>query len=274
MKQSTIYIGTFVAAAVFALAGCITKTNQTPNVLTEAEKSEGWELLFDGKNIPSDKWVGVKTGLSSFPAKGWTVEDGCLTVHPEKAIVDGKTVPLPENIRALGGGGDIVTKAKYSDFEFAFDFRLTKAGNSGVKYFYDEKLDKGTCEEYQILDNAHPDSKKGRDGNRKAASLYDLIPANADSILRPLGEWNSGRVVSCGKKVEHWLNGVKVLEYERGSAAFRDVVNASKYAKWGVGPDGKARPWGENAQGRVLLQDHTDSTVSFRNLKVKSWNCR
>ena len=167
-----------------------------------------------------------------------------------------------------------MTKVKYSDFEFAFDFRLTAAGNSGVKYFYDEKLDKGTCEEYQILDNAHPDSTKGRDGNRKAASLYDLIPAKADSILKPLGEWNSGRVVSRGKKVEHWLNGVKVLEYERGSKAFREAVNASKYAKWGVGPDGKSRPWGENVQGRILLQDHSDSTVSFRNLRVKSWNCR
>ena len=158
MKQTTVKIGIF-AAAVVALAGCIT---QAPNAVTDAEKEEGWVLLFDGKNLPSDKWVGVKTGLASFPAKGWTVEDGCLTVHPEKAIVDGKTVPLPENLRALGGGGDIVTKAKYSDFEFAFDFRLTKAGNSGVKYFYDEKLDKGTCEEYQILDNAHPDSVKGR----------------------------------------------------------------------------------------------------------------
>ena len=274
MKQITTKIEILVASAAFALAGCITQTNQTPNALTEAEKAEGWELLFDGVNLPSDKWVGVKEKCAAFPSKGWTVEDGCLTMHPVRKIVDGKSVPLPEDLQKLGGGGDIVTKAMYSDFEFSFDFRLTKAGNSGVKYFYDEKLDKGTCEEYQILDNAHPDSAKGKDGNRKAASLYDLIPANADKILKPLGEWNSGRVVSRGKKVEHWLNGVKVVEYERGSAAFRETVMASKYAKWGVGPNGEPRPWGENAKGRLLLQDHSDSTVSFRNLKVRSWNCR
>ena len=154
---------------------------------------------------------------------------------------------------------------KYSNFEFRFDFRLTEAANSGVKYFYDENANKGTCEEYQVLDPAHPDSEKGRDGNRRVAALYDLIPAHAEKVVKPLGQWNSGRIVSRGTKVEHWLNGVKVLSYDRASQAFRDAVQASKYATWGT--DG--RRWGELEKGRLLIQDHSDSTVSFCNLKVK-----
>ena len=235
------------------------------NTLAAKEKAEGWELLFDGRNLPADKWVGVKNGCTNFPAKGWFVKDGCLTMRPLNGIHDGKWFPLPPEDQKLGGGGDICTKKLYKDFCLKFDFRLTEAANSGVKYFFDETANKGTCEEYQVLDAAHPDSTKGRDGNRRVASLYDLLPANAEKVLRPLGAWNSGMIVSKGRHVEHWLNGVKVLEYERGSAAFRAAVDRSKYATGGT--DG--RRWGELEKGRLLLQDHTDSTVSFCNLKVK-----
>ena len=107
------------------------------------------------------------------------------------------------------------------------------------------------------------------DGNRKAASLYDIYPARADAILRGAGQWNSGMVVAKGGKVEHWLNGVKVLEYMRGTPAFKAAVRASKYATWGKTTDGKPQDWGEIPEGRLLLQDHSDSTVSFCNLKVK-----
>ena len=162
-----------------------------------------------------------------------------------------------------------MTVAKFRDFAFKFDFRLTAAANSGVKYFYDEKVNRASCEEYQILENGHPDSTKGRDGNRKAASLYDIFPANAAGILKGIGEWNTGMVVSKGSKVEHWLNGIKVLEYDRASKAFKEGVNKSKYASWGVSADGKSQRWGEIPEGRILLQDHSDSTVSFCNLKVK-----
>jgi hypothetical protein len=135
-----------------------------------------------------------------------------------------------------------------------------------VKYLYDEKANKGTCEEYQVLDVGHPDYNKGRNGNRKVAALYDLIPAPlAETLVRPTGKWNSGMIVSKGSKVEHWLNGVKVLEYERGSKAFREAVDASKYKTWGT----EGRRWGELAEGRILLQDHTDSYVSYCNLKIK-----
>ena len=235
------------------------------NTLTAVEKAEGFQLLFDGKNLPKDLWVGVKDKCAAFPDHGWYVKDGFLAMRPRNGIANGKWFPLPPEDQKLGGGGDICTKKFYKDFEFRFDFRLTEAANSGVKYFFDETANKGTCEEYQVLESAHPDSTKGRDGNRRVASLYDLIPANAEKVVKPLGQWNSGKIVSKGAHVEHWLNGVKVLEYERGSKAFRDAVAASKYATWGT--DG--RKWGELEKGRLLLQDHSDSTVAFCNLKVR-----
>ena len=237
------------------------------NTLADEEKAEGWQLLWDGKTL--DGWLGVKTGCKAPPEKGWVIKDGALTMRPVNGIADGKWFPLPPEDQKLGGGGDIVTARKFRDFAFKFDFRLTESANSGVKYFYDENQNKGSCEEYQILENGHPDSTKGVDGNRKSASLYDIFPANADSILKGPGEWNTGMVVSKGAKVEHWLNGVKVLEYERGTPKFKAAVNASKYATWGVGADGRPQDWGELAEGRILLQDHGDSTVSFCNLKVK-----
>jgi len=237
------------------------------NTLTAAEKAEGLKLLWDGKT--SAGWVSAKN-VAAFPAKGWVMKDGTLTMRPVNGLTeDGKWFPLPPEDQKLGGGGDIVTAKKYRDFDFRFDFRLTTAANSGVKYFIDENQNGGTAEEYQLLEAGHPDFNLGRDGNRKSAALYDIYPAHAEAYLKPTGRWNSGRIVVKGAHVEHWLNGVKVLEYERGSAAFRAAVKASKYADWGKTPDGKPQPWGEVAEGRILLQDHSDSTVSFCNLKIK-----
>ena len=239
------------------------------NTLTAAERAEGYELLFDGVNLPTDTFVGVKEAFKAFPKKGWFVKDGCLTMRPVSGIANGTWFALPPEDQKLGGGGDIATVKKYRDFAFKFDFRLTAAANSGVKYFLDETQNGGTCEEYQILENGHPDASKGVDGNRKAASLYDIYPAHADALLRGVGQWNSGMVVAKGGKVEHWLNGVKVLEYTRGTPAFKAAVRASKYATWGKSVDGTPQDWGEIPEGRLLLQDHSDSTVSFCNLKVK-----
>ena len=101
-------------------------------------------------------------------------------------------------------------------------------------------------------------------------TFFFLAPApEANAIAKGAGQWNSGRIVAKGAKVEHWLNGVKVLEYERGTPAFRDLVKASKYATWGKDALGNPQPWGEVAEGRILLQDHSDSTVSFCNLKIR-----
>ena len=254
-------------ALALAVTGCVTANNN--NALTSAEKSEGWTLLFDGVNLPAESWMGVTDEWRNgekFPERGWFVEDGCLTMRPVKGIAPDRTrFSLPPEVAKLGGGGDIVTRRKYSDFAFKFDFRLTKGANSGVKYFYNEGVNKNSCEEYQILENFHPDSDKGVGGNRKCASLYDIFPANADGVMKGPGEWNAGMVVARGNHVEHWLNGVKVLEYERGSRDFRNAVARSKYYAW---QDGGVF-WGEAKEGRIMLQDHSDSTVSFRNLKIK-----
>ena len=237
------------------------------NTLTAAEKADGWQLLWDGKT--SAGWVSAKD-VTKFPAKGWVMKDGTLTMLPVRGISPDRTwMELPPEDAKLGGGGDIVTVKKYKDFAFKFDFRLTKGANSGVKYFIDETQNGGSAGEYQILENFHPDSDKGVDGNRKSASLYDVISAHADKIQKGIGQWNTGMIVAKGSHVEHWLNGEKVLEYERGSEAFRSAVNKSKYATWGKTADGKPQPWGEIAEGRILLQDHSDSTVSFCNLKIK-----
>ena len=239
------------------------------NTLTAAENAEGFELLFDGQALPADKWVGAKDEwkFKTFPQRGWFVKDGCLTMRPMSGIApDGSWFPLPAEDQKLGGGGDIATKKLYGDFEFRFDFRLTRSANSGVKYFYNEGVNKSSCEEYQVLEPGHPDSDKGRNGNRRIAALYDIFPASgADALVKPVGQWNSGKVVAKGKHVEHWLNGVKVLEYERGSKAFRDGVAQSKYLAW----QDAGKFWGEADTGRLLIQDHGDSTVSYCNLKVK-----
>ncbi len=247
--------------ALGACAGCM--TCQTPvNSLSECEKADGWKMLWDGKT--SAGWVGVKSGCKTFPEKGWVMKDGVLTVLPRSRIVNGKWEKLPPEQAKLGGGGDICTERDYTDFILKLEFKLTCAANSGIKYFYRQGVNKSSTLEYQILHPKHPDSKNGVNGNRRVASLYDLIPANADNILKE-NDWNQAMIVAKGPHVEHWLNGKKVLEYERGSEEFRKLVAKSKYAKWAS----PGQMWGETKSGRILLQDHDDSSVSYRNIKIK-----
>ncbi|TXE13559.1 DUF1080 domain-containing protein [Algoriphagus aquimarinus] len=224
--------------------------NNSLNSLTEYEKSNGWKLLFNGQN--SDGWKGAYK--ETFPESGWSVNDGLLTI----AATDGT-----ESTNA----GDIVTKEQFSAFDLAFEFRLTEGANSGLKYFVTlSEGNKGSAIglEYQVLDDDnHPDAKMGIDGNRTMSSLYDLIKADKNArFIKPVGEWNKGRVVvTPDNKVTHYLNGVKVLEYERGSQEYRDLVAKSKYAKWDN--------FGEAPEGHILLQDHGNE-VSFKNIKIKS----
>ncbi|SEC02635.1 protein of unknown function [Maribacter dokdonensis] len=224
----------------------------TKNQLTIDEKKDGWKLLWDGKT--TDGWRGAK--LEEFPEKGWKIEDGVLSV-------------LSSGGEESAAGGDIVTKELYGDFELKVDFKLTPGANSGIKYYVDTEINKGEGSsiglEYQILDdNLHPDAKKGNhEGSRTVSSLYDLIQANVNKPIKPIGEWNTAYIISKDNHVEHWLNGTKVLEYERKSDAYRTLVSESKYAKW---PN-----FGELDKGQILLQDHGD-LVSFKNVKIRAIN--
>ena len=227
--------------------------NLIPNSLSQQEQAQGWRMLWDGKSTAG--WRGAHK--AAFPERGWQIQDGVLTV-----------------LEADGGestnGGDIVTEDEFEAFELQLHFKLTEGANSGIKYFVTEKEKVNQASaiglEYQLLDDEkHPDAKMGRDGNRTLASLYDLITSEKNSrFLRPIGEWNHARlVVMPDNKVEHWLNGIKVLEYVRGSEEFRQLVAMSKYKDW--------EGFGQAEKGRILLQDH-GNRVSFHSIKIKELN--
>lgn len=218
--------------------------NMIPNLLSDAEKQQGFQLLFDGKDTKGWK----SASADKFPDHGWMVQDENLTVLPSSE----------ESKR----GGDIVTIQKFRAFELRFDFNLAEGANSGVKYFTGNN-GPSIGLEYQVLDDAkHPDAKLGAAGNRTMASLYDLIPADKEArFVNKPGEWNRGAIVVYpDNRVEHWLNGRKVLEYVRGNNIYRALVARSKFAEF---PN-----FGMAAEAPILLQDHGDQ-VMFRSIKIR-----
>lgn len=230
--------------------------NYIPNTLTDYEVSKGWRMLWDGKT--TEGWRSARA--QEFPEKGWEIDEGVLTV-------------LESDGGESTNGGDIITKDKFSSFELMLEFKITEGANSGIKYFVDPELNQGPGSsiglEYQILDDKeHPDAQKGVNGNRTLASLYDLIPAGNLSVpgrnkpFRGVGEWNQARLIVKGNHIEHWLNGFKVLEYERNTPMYRALVAYSKYKDW---PD-----FGELPRGHILLQDH-GNRVSFRSIKIREF---
>lgn len=223
--------------------------NLIPNNVSDQEKRNGVSLLWDGKT--TNGWRGAHK--DKFPELGWEIADGTLSV-----------------LKSHGGesenGGDIITKQQYGAFDLQFEFRLTEGANSGVKYFVTEREgNKGSAIglEYQILDDEkHPDAKQGVVGNRTIGSLYDLIPSiKIKRGMHAIGEWNYGRiVVNPDNSIEHWLNGYRVVEYQRGTPIFDALVARSKYAKW--------ENFGMAEKGHILLQDHGDY-VSYRSIKIR-----
>lgn len=229
-----------VAAAAALVLGGATETLSAaaaPNQLTATEKSEGWKLLFDGSSFAG--WRGYKK--DAVPSKGWKVEDGIL--------------------KKVGGeqGGDIITVEKFNDYDLSWEWRISPAGNNGIKYLVTEERPGSPGPEYQMIDDsANSDAKIGP--QRATASFYDVLPPSKDKELKPVGEWNTSRVMIHGNHVEHWLNGKKVLEFELGSPEVKAAVAKSKFKN--------AAGFGEKIKGHILLTDHHDECW-FRNIKIR-----
>jgi hypothetical protein len=245
MKKPTILI----LACIFSVLQNCTSERQADNTLTPKELEEGWQLLFDGKT--PEGWMNAKKG--NFPSSGWEIKDCTIFTNPEA--------------KGENGGGDIVTKGKFKDFELLVDFNYKPGANSGIKYFVDTEINDGSLSsigcEYQILDdNMHPDAKAGLSGNHKLACLYDLIPPKDVKDNGP-DKWNTARIVVKGNHIQHWLNGQMTVEYYRGTPEWKEIVSKSKFRDI----DG----FGETVEGRILLQEHGDA-VAFKNIKIREIN--
>jgi hypothetical protein len=245
--MNTKIVSLLLAVATLFIAA--SAQNKIPvNQLTGAEKAAGWRLLFNGKSF--DGWRGFHS--DKVPA-GWAIEDGCI-----------KKVPAQGELGQAGG--DLITFDQFDNFEFSIEWKLSKEANSGIKYLISESLPptgrSGVSFEYQVLDDEnHPDAKAGIAGNRTAGSLYDLIPASKAKKLKPIGEFNRTRIVVKGNHIEHWLNGVKVVEFERGGEKLKQHIAESKFKN--------TKGFGETAKGHILLQDHGDA-VWYRNIKIRT----
>ncbi len=224
-----------------------TASTQGPNMLTEAEKSEGWELLFDGVTLEGWKRFNHDT-----IGPLWSVQDGAI-------VCDGKG--LTEGTE--GVGGSLVTTREFGNFELVADWKVSPGGNSGILYHVVEKpgydYDYVTGPEYQVLDDGGWTGGELTDA-QLAGSNYDMYPAKADKKLNPVGEWNTAKIVYNNGHVEHWLNGEKVVEFEEGSDDFQQRYEKSKWTGY---PD-----WNKSKRGAISLQDH-GAPVYYRNIKIR-----
>lgn len=212
-----------------------------PLALNRAEAAAfgEWKAMLSGTN----GWHSFKK--TTFPDKGWVFEP------------DGSLHHLPK-----GGGGDLISAGVTSnDFEFRWEWKVAPGGNSGVKYFVSEDRAEALGHEYQIVDDtSHPDALRGP--KWQTASFYDVLPAITEKNLKPVGEWNKSRIVVRGNQVEHWLNGVKVIQYQLGSPEVTEAIATSKFKNV------KNPPFGTKFQGHILLQDHGDE-VWFSGLRIR-----
>lgn len=206
------------------------------NTLSKVEAKEGWRLLFDGQSL--DQWRGYK----------------------KETLPDGWKPQADGSFSKVGGGGDLVTKEQFDDVELMLEWKISPGGNSGIFYRATEEFGAiyESAPEMQVLDNTkHAD---GKNPKTSAGANYALIACTMD-VSKPVGEWNAVRLLIVGQHVEHWLNGVKVVEYELGSPAWQELVKGSKFAAWAG--------YGKAAKGHIGLQDHGDQ-VWYRNVKVRT----
>lgn len=264
MTKNRLKKRVFVLLLLFSTVICqvMTSTNLTGkqdrslkkkyiNKITAKERRQGWELLFDGKSFTG--WRGYNR--QEIPSV-WAIEDGAIKVESSKRIKGDQS-----------SAGDIIYDKKFKNFEFCFEWRISESGNSGVFFLAQEIEGKPiyiSAPEYQLLDNEnHPDGKLGRDGNRKSASLYDMIPAVPQNA-NPTMVWNSGGITLKDGKVTHYQNGVKVLEYTLWTEEWHNLIENSKFKGW----QNMINVGGPDKQGYIGLQYHGDD-IWFRNLKIR-----
>jgi hypothetical protein len=225
-----------VALALTLTASLLGAADAKPNTLSKAEKAEGWRLLFDGKSL--DGWRGYKTETIG---EGWSVQDNAIVLNKAKA-------------------GDLMTKEEFGDFELSFEWKITEGGNSGVIYRVGlgESASYRTGPEYQVLDNLKADDNKK--GNHLAGSLYDLGSDTPRDLPKPVGEWNTSKLIVRGWKVEHWLNGKKVIAADLASPEGKALIAASKFKDW--------PRFASLSRGHIALQEH-GHVVSYRSIKIR-----
>lgn len=216
------------------------------SIPSKSQQDQGnWQMLFDGKDI--SQWR--ETNSERFPSGVWAVEGGCLFVQNHK------------------GGKDIITRDKYGNFELVFQFKLTRLANSGIKYLVDQitNTQSGKKEwngpEYQIIDDYNHPAVKGHIHDEGSTGAFYLVYAPRNKHLNPAGEWNQGKIIVRGAHVEHWLNGVKIVSYERGTSACRQLISKTKFSHYDH--------YGELPEGHIMLTDHGGDKVYYRNIKIR-----
>jgi hypothetical protein len=219
------------------LSFCLAATCLLLAFSVAAAPAAEWTVLFNGK--PTDKLRGFKQ--KEFPSKNWVIDGDSLKTVPGKAV-------------------DLVTTEQYEDFELEFEWKVSPGGNSGVMYRVAETggAPWHTGPEYQLLDDSkHPD---GKNPKTTAGSLYALIAPGPSKTLKPVGEFNSTRIVARDGRVEHWLNGAKVVDYEWASPDVKALVAKSKF---------KDMPtFMSQSSGHIDFQHHGEEAW-FRNIRIR-----
>lgn len=249
LTMAALCLGMFSTAAMFPVntpspipvMNTSIKPAPADNELSAAEKKAGWKLLFDGKTTK-----GWHNYLKKDVSPKWKIENGALVMSEKEA-------------------GDLATDAEYDDFELELEWKIAEGGNSGIMYHVHEdpkfKEPYRTGPEMQVLDDErHPDAKQGKNGNRTAGSLYDMLPP-VKKATKPAGQWNKVKLLIKDGKAEHWMNGTKIVEYPTTGPEWEKMVSDSKFKGW--------EAFGKYNKGRIALQDHGD-VVMYKNIKIRT----
>jgi hypothetical protein len=245
---------TSTLVVVAALASTALSAQTKPNVVTPVERKEGWQLLFDGHTLKG--WHAL--GFATMPAGLWTVESGAI-----KHLVKTKGALQPDGQPLVGF--DLISDSSYQNFELSWSWKISRAGNSGLKYNVSEELSTSMSPphaakgwEYQMIDDAKNEDNKL--ATHRSGALYDMFAPNAKKRVKPAGQWNRSRLVFRGNHGEHWLNGVKVVDYELWTPDWERRVRESKFKDY--------PKYGRASRGHIGLQDHGDQ-AAFRNIKIR-----